>query len=137
MAADPDNVETAKAYKATSSYLYWTWMDVLNGHEHTIKLFEVALQDSTSWPVNDVAAKQQFQTKTLSPHLVIKTGWDTTFFVKMGQGDDIETDEILWSDTSASEWSDQMTVMDDSEVGNSSLLPEMCNSDFMFRWIRS
>lgn len=44
-------------------------------------------------------------------------------------GDDIEEGEMLWSD--GSESSDWMTVANDSDVGNISLLPKMCNSDFM------
>ena len=137
MEADPDNNEIAKAHEATFSYSYWTWMDVLNGHQHTTKLFEVALRDSTSWPVNDIAVKQEFQTKTPLPHPVTKTGWDMTFFVVgLDKSDNVEMDEMSWSDAGGSEWSDnsdQMMVADDSEVSNSSLLPEMCNSDFMFR----
>ena len=119
---DPDNAEIAKAHKATFSYSYWTRMDALNGHQHTIELFEVALRDS-SWPVNDIAVKQEFQIKTPLRHPVTKTGWDTTFFVLgvLDKGDDVEMDEM--SDTGGSEWSDQMTMADDGEVSNSSLLP--------------
>jgi hypothetical protein len=45
MAADLDNAEIVKAYKATFSYSYWTWMAALNGHKHAINLFE----DALSW----------------------------------------------------------------------------------------
>jgi hypothetical protein len=87
--------------------------------------------------VNDIAVKQKFQTKTLSPHPVTKTRWDTTFFVvRLDKGDrsgDVEMDEISWSDTGGSESSDWMTVANDSEVSDSSLLSNMCNSNFMFR----
>ena len=63
----------------------------------------------------------------------------TFFVVGLDKGDDVEMDEMSWLDTGgsdSSEWSDdsaQMMVADDSEVSNSSLLPKMCNSDFMFR----
>jgi hypothetical protein len=126
MAADLDNAKIANAHKATFSYSYWTQMDALNDHQHTIQLFEVALQDSASWPVNDIAVKQEFQTKTPSPHPVTKTGWDMTFFVVgLDKGDDVEMDEMSWSDGGGSEWSDQMMVADDSEVSNSSLLRDV------------
>ena len=126
MAADLDNAEIAKAHKATFSYSYWTWMNALNDHQHTIQLFEVALQDSASWPVNDIAVKQEFRTKTPLPHPVTKTGWDTTFFVVgLDKGDDVEMDEMSRSDGGGSEWSDEMTVADDGEVSNSSLLRDV------------
>ena len=55
-----------------------------------------------------------------------KTGWDTTFFVVgLDKGDDVEMDEMSWSDGGGSEWSDQMMVADDSEVSNSSLLRDV------------
>jgi cobyrinic acid a,c-diamide synthase len=60
MAADPDNTKIENAHKATFSYSYWTQMDALNDHQHTIQLFEAVLQDSASWPVNDIAVKQEF-----------------------------------------------------------------------------
>jgi len=124
MAADPDNTKIANTHKATPFYSYWTQMDALNDHQHTIQLFEVALQDSASWPVNDIAVKQEFRTKTPLLHPVTKTGWDTTFFVVgLDKGDDVEMDEMSWSD--GGEWSDQMMVADDSEVSNSSLLRDV------------
>lgn len=133
LVTDPNNAVIAMAYKASSSYWYWTRVGALNGHQHTIDLFEAALQDRASWPVNDRAVKQQFQTKTPSRgHLVTKTGWDTTFFVlEMNNRDGIEESEGGMSSSDGSEASDQMTVANDSDVGNISLLPKMCNSDFM------
>ena len=49
----------------------------------------------------------------------------TFFVVGLDKGDDVEMDEMSWSDGGGSEWSDQMTVADDSEVSNSSLLRDV------------
>lgn len=104
MAANPESAKIIDAHKASFSYSYWTRMDALKDHQHTIQLFEVALQDSTSWPVNDIAVKQEFRTKTPLHHPVTKTGWDTTFFVVgLDKSDDIEMDEMSFSDTGGSE----------------------------------
>jgi hypothetical protein len=135
MAADLDNAEIVKAYKATFSYSYWTWMAALNGHQHAINLFEDALRDSALWLVNDSAVKQVFPMKMLSPHLMTKTEWDTTFFILEMAKDDDEEMWSEWSDSYNFDSSGQTTVADDSEVGNRSLLSKTCNSDLMIRWI--
>jgi|ERR1700678_796235 hypothetical protein len=136
-----DDPALAEAYKRTVYFSYWARMTALENHQHTIKLFEEALK-STSWLVNDFAVKQEFGTRTSLHRPVTKTGWDTSFFVHEMDDNVFEMDDetgvarMSQSDTSCSEWSDQMTVAGDDEV-SSSLLSEICNSYFMFRWISS
>lgn len=150
-----NDAAVAEAYMTTVSYSYWTRIEQLKDHQHTIKLFDDALRDHTLWPANDNAVKQVFRKDSEPSHhrLVTKTGWDTSFFVHgiSNEADcvaDMEIDEASYSDTSGSEWSDQMntewsdqmntsgsesdqtTVADDSEIGNSSLLREMYDSNF-------
>lgn len=70
-----------EAYKETVVYSYETRIKALEGYQYTIDLFGNALQDTASWPTDDHAVKQYFQSEPPPPQQVIKSGWDTAIFV--------------------------------------------------------
>ena len=126
--ANPDDAEFVQAYHTTPAYLYHDHINKLNGHQHTIDLFDEALRDRAAWPPNDFAIKQDFKSDTPPPlHQVTKTGWDTTFFVHEMDSESHESNVVEDSNSSCSEISeygfesDEMTVDGDDKVGN--LLP--------------
>jgi hypothetical protein len=68
-----------KTYVATS---YVQRSQQMTTHDHMISLFDDALMNCDTWPPNDFAEKQNFYFELDRPSpQVIKTGWDTTFFI--------------------------------------------------------
>jgi hypothetical protein len=72
-----------------SSIPYWYDMRVtpLDNPMAIIALFNDGLCDSSKWPSNDCAAKQQIYVKKPSPQHVIKTGWSMTLMTRAMHND--------------------------------------------------
>jgi hypothetical protein len=89
----PDALEFQRAYEETPAFLYHRRMEHLSGYQYTISLFQDALRDRASWPVDDFAVKQDIQSKP-PPQQVIKSGWDTAVYVlHMNDVDDFDDAE--------------------------------------------
>lgn len=90
MAVNPDP-RFEEAYKATVVFSYKTRTKALEGYQHTIDLFDEALRDPASWPTDDHAVKQHFQSDPPPAQQVIKSGWDTAiFFNHLDDLDDLD-----------------------------------------------
>ena len=55
--------------------------EALEGYQYTIDLFNEALGDTASWPTDDHATKQHFQSDLPPTQQVIKSGWGTAVFL--------------------------------------------------------
>ena len=71
-------------YEVSDMAWYDGWMDMLKGHQATIKLFDKALAYRSQWPDADGAGKQDIYINTHSRRLaslMLKTGWSTTHVI--------------------------------------------------------
>jgi hypothetical protein len=93
MTAYPDISGYETAYKATHVYSYETRMDALKGYNGTIALYDRFLENRNSWPADDAAVKQDFQTGPPRPQQVTKSGWDTALFVCDNFGEEEASNE--------------------------------------------
>ena len=112
-----------EAYFETPVHLYEKRMDALKGYQHTIDLFNTALQDPASWPTDDYAVKQDFQSEPPPPQQVIKSGWDTAVFIDHMDDHDCDEIEHTIEDLSWSDISFDGNRMD--EVSNSPSYPKV------------
>jgi hypothetical protein len=102
-------------YALTCRYI--AQKEQLCSYDATTALFEMALSDLSTWPVNDHAAKQLTHIDMLSPHHpLVKTGWSMRLFMQefydeeadLSDGDDMY--QMVDAESSSDMSSDQMTV---------------------------
>lgn len=108
---------TLPLYKSSTAYLFEQRMTALKSHGATIAIFDAALLDRSQWPADDQAEDQHIRTKTSSPDLVMKTGWNTSLIIQEIEGSwDEQAEE---SDSDEADLSQMIDIETSSEKSDS------------------
>jgi hypothetical protein len=112
-------IQFSHAYEALIMMDYKFREEALSTHDYTINLFDQALLSCSTWPSDDSAVKQDFQSDLASPRSqVLKTGWDTMCVVYESNKEVIDLADVD-TRSSDSEQSDRMTEGSDFFDDNS------------------